>query len=67
MIATPELLVSVHNCWILVEKIYVSVMASQAAARKAMLELVNNNLACSKLCICYETCENFTSLLSVVL
>jgi hypothetical protein len=49
MIATPELLESVHNYWILVEKIYVPVMASQSAARKAMLELVNNNLVYSKL------------------
>jgi hypothetical protein len=58
--------VSVHNGWILVEKIYIPVMTSKPAAPKAILELVkcrskkgcvtnkclrpSNNLVSSELC-----------------
>jgi hypothetical protein len=83
IIATPELLDPVHYGWILVEKVYIPIMTDKPAAPKAILELVkcgckkgcisakcscrSNNLVCSELCSCYETCENVASLLPVVL
>jgi hypothetical protein len=73
MIATPELLDLVFNG--------VPVMTHNPAAPKAILELFNcgckkgcvltkcscrsNNLVCSELCDCYETCENVALLLHV--